>query len=310
MKKFIYLFLFAFLFLFSLSSCKDDEIVIDDYNITVTAPSGAPSIALAPLAINNEDNYNFINADTIAAAFSSKESDFIIAPINAGAKLFKAGKSDYKLTAVITWGNLFFASQIEDFNLDTINGKELILFGEGTINASIANYVLNQKGIEPSNITYLAGASNTQATLISNPEAIVMTAEPALTAAKTQKPNISSISVQSLYKEVSGNAEFAQAGIFVKEDMILNHSSLISDFLLEVKEVSDNINSKLDDLAKTCVELKLLPNETVAKTAIPNCNIKFKDAKEVKSQIESTAKIDLAQYGGDLPSEEFYYSAF
>lgn len=309
MKKFLYLFLSLFIFVLALSSCKGEE-AKDDYSITVTAPSGAPSVALATLAQNNKDAYNFIAADTIAAAFGSAQSDVIIAPINAGAKLFKAGKSTYKLSAVITWGNLYFASQIENFNLDTINGKEVILFGEGTINAAVAKYVLEKKNITPSKISYLAGAANTQSTLINDANAIVMTAEPALTAAKAQKNTISSVSVQDLYKEVSDNSEFTQAGIFVKAETIDAHKKVLNDYIKSVKEESDALLTNIDNYAKACVELGIMPKEAVAKKAIPNCNIKFKDAIEAKSQIEATAKIDLTQFGGGLPSEEFYYSAF
>ena len=154
-------------------------------SFTLTAPSGAPAIAVAGLAQENPENYTFIAADTIAAAFASADSDFIIAPINAGAKLFKAGKSTYKLAAVITWGNLVFASQKENFQLSDINGAKVTLFGENTINASIALYVLEQEGVVPETVEYLAGAAQTQQLLVSDPEAIVLTAEPAVTAAKT-----------------------------------------------------------------------------------------------------------------------------
>ena len=310
MKKFLFIFVTIFIFMISLASCdsKKENTVVDDYKITVTAPSGAPAVALATLAINNKDNYNFIAAKTIGTAFSSDGSDVVIAPINAGAKLFKAGKSSYRLAAVITWGNLYFASQIEDFDLSKINGKEVILFGENTINAAVAKYVLEKNNIDCT-FSYLAEAADTQQKVISDANAIVLTAEPALTAAKTKK-NLTGISVQTLYKNASGNSEFTQAGIFVKADTIKNHEKALSDYLLEVKEATDKISSNLDNVAEACVSLELMPALPVAKAAIPNCNIKYKDAVDVKGQIEATAKLSLTDFGGDLPSEEFYYSPF
>ncbi len=312
MKKFVYVFLSLFIFVLALASCsnKKTETVTETYNYTVVAPSGAPSVALATMAKENKDAYNFIAPATIAAQFSSNTADFVIAPINAGAKLYKNNKSTYRLAAVITWGNLYFASQIENFSLDTINGKELTLFGENTINSSIAKYVLEKKNIVPSNIEYLAGADNTQQELLDDANVIVMTAEPALTAAKKKNSSITGVSIQSLYKEVSGNSEYAQAGIFVKAETIKDHSSTVSDFLLAVKDVSDNLTKNLDSVAQACVDLEIMPNAAVAKEAIPNCSIKFVDSLEAKAQIEATAKIDLTQFGGELPVEEFYYSAF
>ena len=86
----------------------------------VTSPNGAPGLALAILAAENPDDYHYVAADTIAAEFAAANADFLIVPINAGAKLFKAGKSGYRLAAVVTWGNLYFATQRPDFQLEDL----------------------------------------------------------------------------------------------------------------------------------------------------------------------------------------------
>ena len=45
--------------------------------LTVTAPNGAPALALATMAAENRDNYTYVAADTIAAAFADEKADFI-----------------------------------------------------------------------------------------------------------------------------------------------------------------------------------------------------------------------------------------
>ena len=89
----------------------------EDYSVKVTAPAGAPALALATLAVESPDDYAFVTADTIGAAFAKNEADFIIAPLNAGAKLYKAGKSTYRLAAMVCWGNLYIASMAERYLL-------------------------------------------------------------------------------------------------------------------------------------------------------------------------------------------------
>ena len=101
----------------------------DISGLTVTSPGGAPALALAAMAVENPGQYQYISADEIAGAFAKAEADFIIAPINAGAKLFKAGKSTYKLAAVVSWGNLYIASQQEGLKAEELNGKKITLFG-------------------------------------------------------------------------------------------------------------------------------------------------------------------------------------
>lgn len=292
----------------SLASCGSKE-------LTIAAPNGAPAVALASVAgVKGEDdiyalasNYELVDAEAIPSVLTKGEKDLVIAPINAGAKLYKAGKSKYQLAAVVTWGNLAFASQKENFTINDIDGSDLILFGEGTINASIANYVLAQKNITPASVTYKGSAAETQAELTKNANAIVLSAEPAITAAKLQKPAITSIDVQTLYKEISGKSGYTQAGLFINPN---SNKEKVNEFINQFKSSALDTKNDLDKVAKICVDLKILPKEAVAKKAIPLCNINFVKAVDAKSEIEATAQIDMSQFGGALPADDFYYSEF
>ena len=52
-----------------------------------------------------------------------------------------------------------------------------------------------------------------------------------------------------------------------------------------------------------------MPNAKVAKTALPNCAIRYMSAPDAREQIETTANIDLTQFGGEVPADDFYYGA-
>lgn len=274
----------------------------------LTAPAGAPALAVATLAAENPENYTFVAADTIGAEFAKNETDFIIAPINAGAKLFKAGKSTYRLAAVVTWGNLYIASQKADFTLESLNGAQVTLFGENTINASVVLAVLEAKGIQPAAVSYLSGAAETQAELLSNPEAIVVTADPAVTAAKIKNENVKTISVQELLKEAFGTDGYAQAGLFVRADTLAADETGVKAFLDAVKDAADKAETDVKTMAEAAVKLEILPNAKVAEAAIPGCSIRFTPAAEAREAIEKTAAFDLSQYGGEVPADEFYYT--
>ena len=274
----------------------------------LTAPAGAPALAVATLAAENPENYTFVAADTIGAEFAKNETDFIIAPINAGAKLFKAGKSTYRLAAVVTWGNLYIASQKADFTLESLNGAQVTLFGENTINASVVLAVLEAKGIQPAAVSYLSGAAETQAELLSNPEAIVVTADPAVTAAKIKNENVKTISVQELLKEAFGTDGYAQAGLFVRADTLAADEAGVKAFLDAVKDAAGKAETDVKAMAEAAVKLEILPNAKVAEAAIPGCSIRFTAAAEAREAIEKTAAFDLSQYGGEVPADEFYYT--
>lgn len=279
----------------------------------IVAPNGAPAMAVAGVWAENNDAVKTIEADTIGQEFGAANADFIIAPVNAGAKLFKAGKSTYKLAAVVTWGNLVFATKAEEFTPEMINGKKLALFGEDTINSSIALYVLEKKGIKPSEIVYFAGASNTQAALLNDEAEIVMTAEPAITAAKLNASNngvtISSIPLNDLYKEVTGFDGFTQAGLFVREKTAAENPELIKEGLEKIQASVEMCEKDPATVAKNVVAMEILQKEPVALKALPGCSIRWMTAGEAREQIETTAGIDLKQFGGELPADDFYFSA-
>ena len=271
----------------------------------IVCPDGAPALTVATL----KDKVQTVAAETIAAPFSAEEADFIIAPVNAGAKLFKAGKSSYRLAAVVTWGNLVFASQIPDFSLETMNGRTVTLFGENTINASVALFILREKGVEPDQIAYEAGAKNTQELLMNNAEAIVMTAEPAVTVAKMKKEGITSISIAELYHDITGDEGFVQAGLFVREETLKENEETVKQWLEEIRGAADLCVTEPETVVAAAVEMGIIPNEKVGMNAIGNCHIHFIGAKEAREKIDRIVAIDPSQFGGESPADDFYYEA-
>jgi len=300
MKKFLSLMLAAMMLL----SCAA---FAEAPAMKVSSPAGAPGLALATLAVQNPENYTFVAAETISAEFASANADFIIAPINAGAKLFKMGKSTYQLAAVVSWGNLFIASQKEGFTLDDLNGNKVVLFGENTINASVVKYAMEKNGYAPAAVEYLGSAANTQALLLSDAEAIVVTAEPALTAAKMKNDKITAYAVNDLFKAATGFEGYTQAGLFVKAETAASQPENVDAFLKLVEAACIANTEDVPAVAEAAVALELLPNVKVATSAIPGCAVRYVSALEAKEQIEYTANIDLTQFGGAVPADEFYY---
>ncbi len=304
MKKFLALLLSALMLLGCVSALAGGA---DVSALKISSPSGAPGVALAALAVKNPEQYTYLNAETIVTEFANGTADFIIAPLNAGAKLYKAGKSTYKLAAVVSWGNLFIASQRENFRLEDINGADMTLFGENTINSSITLFVLDKNGIKPANTAYLAGAANTQQLLLSDENVIVLTAEPALTAARMKNEKITAYSVNELYKNATGNDGFTQAGLFVRAELAESNPELVNAYLALAEESCGMCTSDLAAVAEAAAALEILPNARVAEKAIPNCTIRYVAAQEAKEQVEITANIDLTQFGGAVPADDFYY---
>lgn len=281
----------------------------DDYKLSIVAPSGAPAIAIANIAYNQKDDYSLeINktADVLQASFLAAEKDIIIAPINLGATMYNKN-GNYVLASVLTWGNLYIASRIEGFNIQTLNEKDVTFFGQNTINQFIVEKVLEHNNVKPSNITYLADTKLTQAQLISNPEAIALVAEPVLSVAKSKVDNITAISVQDLYNEMTNSGSYPQAACFIKKTTIEEHKKVVNNFINDLKESVDMVSSDTSTIAGYAEELEMGGAKAVLEKAIPNSNISYKTAKDSKEQIEALFTDALKYCGGKLPNEEFYY---
>lgn len=311
MKKLSFLFLFLISLIFV--SCKNNNnlqtTTVDDYKLKIASPSGAPLIAISGALDGKDYETNLNLAPTLLPAYFGNGSvDFIVAPINMGAQLYKKS-ANFKLASVLTWGNLFFASKDENFDeLADVNNADLVLFGEGTVNDAVVNYVLTENNITPKTKEYKADTQETQSLLLNdNDNKIFLVAEPALSAAKTKDSTIKSISVQSLFEAKSGAKKFTQAGLFVNIKTANEHKGLVDSFINDVKKSCIDANNNADKIIDSAIKLGITTPKAVLTKAITGCNISFKKAKEAKEELEFTANLMLNLFGGSLPENEFYY---
>ena len=135
-----------------------------------------------------------------------------------------------------------------------------------------------------------------------------MTAEPALTAAMMKNSAITGYSVNEMYKAATGYDGFTQAGLFVRAQTVAEHPEVVEAFLAQAAAACEKCTTDVPAAADAAVAMGLLPNAKVAQKAIPGCSIRFVPALEAREQLELVANIDLSQFGGELPADEFYYS--
>ena len=145
--------------------------------------------------------------------------------------------------------------------------------------------------------------------LLTDETAIVLTAEPALTAAGMKNERVSGCAVNELLEKATGKDGFTQAGLFVRAKTLEEQPEAVKAYLELVKEAASRCTEDPDAVAEAAVALEILPSVKVAKSALPNCAIRYVSAAEAKEQIEQTAEIDLTQYGGAVPADDFYYGA-
>lgn len=301
-----------------LTSCGEDNppvVTPDNHTYTFLAPSGTPSLALATVFDSDLNvEYEIVaGANPLVAAFTSGSHDFVVAPVNVGAKLY-ASNQKYKLVKTIVWGNFYIASLSEITSINDLEGKTITAFSQNSSPDIMLRAVLDSYGLtDKVTIEYVDAVTTANSMMMSGQAEIIISAEPSISVLKNKK-NIYTIDLQQEWNKLSNGSSFPQAGLFVKADL------LTEDKKANTMAFIDKVLEKLEDyknpslLAASAVKIDT-SFETVGaanlEKAIPNCWIAVKEKLEeqqaIKYYAEKLIALGLgAQIGGAVPSEAFY----
>ena len=297
---------------------ENTEEIADPSVLTIVTSKGAPVLAFYEW-ISNE-NYSRVAADAIGALWTGDQSpDVITVDITSGVKTISNG-ADYRLAAVVTFGNLYIGATGNDEN-DTMDSDDrIVLFGnENMLPSKIFHYLYGTDYDDA--IVYVADAQQAAACLMKgadlegNPVDYVFLAQPAMFAALKQNENASvAVDIQEAYRNKSG-MDIVQAGVFIK--------NTVSDATAEafLNDLETSINAGIEDPEKMYSALSIyegdefttqfgLPNLNVVKAVFNQKNalginamgLGFKRAKDIQSDINAF----LAVMGMEETSEEIY----
>lgn len=255
--------------------------------INVLAPQGAPALATVSIYNNEYASVTTVSgSDPLTAELAKSDSayDVIIAPINLGAKMIEGGNTDYRMAAVVTWGNLYIVGTAE-----YKEEEPFAAFGE----KAVPGKILSKYGYD--NVTYFSSVQDVQAQLLSGKFQAGLMAEPAATATinKAKEQGITLKVLKDLQEETtaSGLKGYPQAAIFVKAssaEKVDDALTKIETFLNE--EASDQ--EALTTLIETAgVENLGVPNAKIAVASWERQNLHYVKANDAKTEIMEFLKL-------------------
>ena len=262
-------------------------------NLTILSPKGAPALSLIPLLDEAKDQIEFVDGtDVISAELIKGEQDMIIAPVNLGAALSKKGENQYRLYAIVTWGNLYL---VGPSNTD-INAETVAIFGEQAVPGLVFKQVLNQS------TEAFASVTDVQGQLLAGQYKVGLLAEPLVTAtiakAKSLTPalELSILSdLQELWSSKTGQDNYPQAAIFVKADLSEDKQAQIDARLLKMQAYNEAINQNPSQLETDITEERLtqlgVPSGKILASAWERMNINVQAIAEVKDAVEVFLKL-------------------
>ncbi|MCI9049674.1 MAG: hypothetical protein HFF37_04685 [Coprobacillus sp.] len=290
MKKIrIMLMMFALLLTGCSTSSQKEE-------IKVLTPNGAPALSLLSVYkdVNEKGEIKIVEgSDLISSELVKKESsyDIIIAPINLGCQLLNKGKTDYKLAGVITWGNLYL---VENPSAKT---DKVVAFGEQAVPGKMLN--LTKKSIDfikDKDVQFYNAVSDVQPQIINGNVRYALMAEPAatVTIAKAKQNNVNLkivADLQDIYQkqEKTKVQGYPQAAIFVKDKKKVQNILSQVDTFTNQEALQDN-NQIVTMVNEIGVQTFGVPNAEIALKTWEKQNIHYKDAIDVKEDIQSLLK--------------------
>lgn len=260
--------------------------------LTVLAPKGAPAVGLLGYIKDNADQVTTVDGtDALTAAFTEKESEYdvIIAPVNLGSALINKDATDYRLVGILTWGNLYLISNTETEFKD---GMTLASFGQNAVPEKVLKVITDDKKYTE-NYVWFNSVADVASALLSGKYSSGLVAEPVLSTIMKKDSSFKIIAnVQEEYGSVTGQNDYPQAAIFIKEETYTSRKADYESFFKSIESYDGSDLTTLQaDMDTATKEVLGLASSSMNEDTYSRMNVKISNASDNKDAIGAFLKL-------------------
>lgn len=274
--------------LFMLVGCGSSTNKVE---INIMSPYGAPSIALIPTIKHDRESVTLVSgADLLLAELVKATPDYkmVIAPINLGLSLINKEQTNYRLLAIVSWGNLYIIG--EEGALDQ-EENILAMFGKEAVPQKIADFTLDSKTILAEQV-YFPSVLDASAQLITNKAQAALLAEPFLTKTLSEHSQLSIlVDIQARYNSITGLNNYPQAALFVDKDAFASDPQVFVEYVAMLRDYVEKANVDPSILKADLDEINAkelgLPGTDIVVSALTRMNLDVVFAYEKKDEIKT-----------------------
>ena len=251
----------------------------------------------------------------VRARILKDKPELAVLPLNMGAILYNK-EIDYQIIAIPVWGTLYLLGSDTNINgWTSLKNKRIFLMGKGTTPDILVRYLLNLHGLKPDQDVILDYSFPTHIDLANAVSAgqakLAVISEPLVSLVRTRNPSI--LKLLSLNEEWAktfpGNPEMPQTALLGRIDFIRDHPDWIRRICEAWMRSTGLVNLHPEQAAGRIVFHKILPDTVSVLNSIPGCNLKFRYASEIRSEIGQYLQVFFTfnpdAVGGKIPDEEF-----
>lgn len=287
--------------------------------INIATLNGTTGFGMAKLISDNKDNpkYNISvesDASNINAALINGSLDIATLPTNAAANLYAKTNGKIKILAVNTLGVLYVVTNgnAEISSLSDLDGKTVYCPAQNPY--FIIKGLCDKAGINVNidSTTYAEAATLREAAVAGKADIAVLP-EPMVTIALSAGSSLSvALDITAEWNKTFPENSLMQGCIVARTDFIDKYPETIESFLVEYKASVEYVNNDPEGASELIAQAKIFEKAPIAKKAIPKCNIKYIDGREMSDALDVyfgvLYSINPAAVGGTVPDGGIYYS--
>ncbi len=309
------------------STPSTDTSSVDTYtpvDMTVACMTGPTGVGMAKLMADSDakttaNNYTFTVASAateINAKFIKGEINIASVPTNVAATLYNKTEGKVRMLAVNTYGVLSILEKGDTVNsIADLKGKTVYSTGKGQNPEYIFKHILKENGLDPEKDVTINFVSSEElvAKLISGEAEIGLAPEPAATTVMVKNADLRrALSINEEWSKVS-DTQLMMGCVIALDSYVEANPEAVEKFLEEYSASIEFAKTNVDEAAKHCATYKIAASEAIAKKAIPNCNLCYVTANDMKTNVNGYFDVlftaDPTSIGGAKPQDDLYYIA-
>ncbi|GFZ91048.1 hypothetical protein GCM10008018_41690 [Paenibacillus marchantiophytorum] len=284
--------------------------------VTLVSPK-APSLLPALLVEQQKEAGIELKVETwdtmeqLLARIQNNDAQFIAAPLNVGANIYKKGLP-LQLLHVNTWGSMYLISLDPNVHsLPDMANKTVYIPGQGGPPDILTRYLIKKEGLEGQIKLAYGVIPDIMQQLAAGTIKYAVLPEPVLSGLRLKSANslIEVIDYQKSWRASFGE-DLPQTGVFVNPAWAKAHPTEIAQFQTQYQKALNEMVKKPGTALKLAEGAFGLPEAALVQ-AMPHISLIFKNAVEAKPEVERYFNIllqaDPDSIGGSLPDAGFYY---
>lgn len=318
MKKFKVVSLIIISMLLSLCGCQKAEEKLEA-PMRIAALNGPTGMGMVQLIGEENKDYAislYQSPDELKGKLMTGEIEIACMPSNLAAVLYQKSNKGLYLLGTNTLGTLYILQNgklIED--IQDLKGKTIIASGKGSTPEYVLDQLLLGAGLDPEKdvtIEFLGNHTDVVTQLVATKDTIALLPQPHATIATTKNKEVKvALDLNEVWLEQE-KTELPMGVIVGNKTFVDAHPKTIESFLKSYETSVKYVNEHVEEAATDMAKQGILPNESIAKAAIPYCHIVYRNGIDSKEGLEALYKIlqqvNPQSIGGSLPDEGFYYN--